>query len=137
MSKIKLTVSGLKRAKAEVLSYIQNRFSACYFDCSDSVHEADSHEDRFDGIVNDSIPIKDFIEQHFLKEYAEAWQEYIDEYDWTDEEKQNPTVRGLPIPYEKFKHLIERSVSPEDTKKRASAFIRKHDGLFKNLAKGD
>lgn len=96
----------LKAAKKEALYYIEPELRFCFTDCSDSMHEAESLRDRFNALVGDSIDIKDFIEKHLLKEYAATWTAIKNEYDLTLTEATNPGVSDLPIPYEKFKHLL-------------------------------
>lgn len=104
----------LKRAKIEALAYIKNLLRVCYHDCSDSGDEAERHQARFDAIVEDSISMEAFIEQHLLADYAGLWKAFVDDLvrteDWwataTDDDKQNPLVCDLPIPYERFKHLL-------------------------------
>lgn len=98
-----------KKASAEVLYYINDRiFRVCYSDCSDSMEECRTYEDRFNALVDDKISIEDYIEKFLLKEYSEAWGKFIEENlsDYSQEEKENPTVCDLPISYERFKHLL-------------------------------
>ena len=105
-----MTPTTLKRAKTEALAYIDSILRVCYHDCSDSAEEADRHVARFDGIVDDSITMEDFIRDHLLAEYAAAWKEFVSNPDLShlDEEQKrsSPPVCELPVPYETFAHLI-------------------------------
>jgi hypothetical protein len=96
------------KATMEALSYISDIFRVCYQDCSDSMEECKSYEDRFNALVDDKISIEDYIEKFLLEKYVEAWKSFTEEelYDYSQEDKENPTVRDLPIPYKKFKHLL-------------------------------
>lgn len=108
--KTTLSPSIIKRAKTEALAYIENMFRVCYHDCSDSGDDADRHLARFDGIVDDAITMEGFIRGHLLAEYAAQWKAFVEEDSYlqeqTDEDKQNPGVCELPIPYDTFKHLL-------------------------------
>ncbi len=106
MSKTTLSPAILKRAKTEALSYIENQLRVCYQDCSDSGEEADRHLARFDGIVDDTITMDAFIEEYLLKEYTQQWASFIEDQGIGEDERQDPGVCELPVPYDTFKHLL-------------------------------
>lgn len=100
-------MKNLKAAKKEALSYIEPTIRYCFTDCCDSMHESERYCDRFNAVTNDKIDIKDFIEKNLLNEYAKAWLELKLDYDLCDTDAMHPSVCKLPIPYEKFKHLLK------------------------------
>lgn len=106
--KTALSAAVIKHALKEIPSYLEAQLRYCYTDCSDGMHDAEEQENRFNAIVDDKITIDAFIEQHCLDLYAKAWQETVDQWVYSDDEddKQNPSVCALPIPYERFKHLL-------------------------------
>lgn len=96
----------LKRAKEEVSGYLENKLRYCYTDCSDSMHEARSYEDRFDAVVGDNVSIVTFITEHCLPDYVAAWKVACADVGAEGEDAKWPGVCGLPIPYDTFKHLL-------------------------------
>lgn len=103
----KLSPAILKRAKAEALFYIEGIFRVCYQDCSDSGEQCDRHENRFNGIVDDTISLPAFIEQYCMAGYVagfkDLWERELKDSGY---EADNPGCMELPIPYDQFKHLL-------------------------------
>lgn len=108
-----LSPATIKRALKEIPSYLEAQLRYCYTDCSDGMNDAERRESRFSAIVDDKVTIDAFIEQHCLDLYVKAWQETIAEWvpDDSDEDKQNPSVCALPVPYERFKHLLSTTAA--------------------------
>lgn len=101
-----LSAATIKRAKTEALAYIGGIFSFCYHDCSDSMHECDRREARFNGIVDDTITLVAFIEAYCMDEYVAGWKQL-----WENELREGrndvePGACDLPIPYERFKDRL-------------------------------
>ncbi len=103
----KLTPALIKRAKKILPSYLENTLRYCFTDCCDSMRSSESTEEWFNGAVDDTISITAFIEEYALAEYAKAWDEMRKECDLSVEDAANPGVCALPIPYERFKHLVQ------------------------------
>lgn len=97
----------LKAAKKEALSYIEPKLRFCFTDCRDSMDDFKRYLSRFEALTDDKVKIKDFIEENLLKEYADAWVRVRKECDLSEEDGIFPSVCDLPIPYEKFKHLLK------------------------------
>ncbi len=64
----------LKEARA----YIPNILRVCINDCSDSGHEADKHEARFNALADDKIGIAPFIKEHLWAEWRAALLETLE-----------------------------------------------------------
>jgi len=97
----------ITKAKKEALAYIEPTLRYCFTDCCDSMRESEKQEERFNAVTDDKFKIDTFIEHNLLKEYADAWATIGYECDMTEEEAAHPSVCSLPIPFEKFKHLLD------------------------------
>jgi len=74
------------KALKEARAYIPNILRVSLNDCSDSGEEADKHQARFNGIVDDEISIGAFIAENLLDEWREQALKAIKE----DEEYSGP-----------------------------------------------
>ena len=59
------------KAKEYAKTFIENHLRFCATDCSDSMHEADDAEARFEAVTDDA-DIWEFIKEHLMVEYADA-----------------------------------------------------------------
>ena len=100
-----------KKALEEAKSWIHDYLMFAIYDCSDSMHYAETSKDRFDAFVEDTIDISDFVEKNLMNEYLEELAEFSKD---EDADLKN-TPSQLPIPYEK-------------TEKKLKAWIKKHEG---------
>lgn len=100
----------LKTAK----EYLFPRLMECLYDCSDSAHEAQSLEDRFNAYVDDSVSIEDFIRKNLRTDYIEAVKDALAENgeSFDDEDGINSLTNpacSLPISYEEIKKDLEKT----------------------------
>lgn len=96
----------LKRAKKEALDYIWPACMFAMYDCSDSMHDAEKQQARFDAIVDDKIKIEDFIKQHLLSEYVDELKKAVDECDYDG--SMECGVSDFPVPWKDVKEEYEK-----------------------------
>jgi hypothetical protein len=93
------------KAKETAKDWIEPALMASIYDCSDSMHDEQSLNDRFDAFVEDTIDIKEFVKTNLLNEYIECLQGFIDE-DGMIEGDLDSTPSNLPIPLELVKDKL-------------------------------
>ena len=98
----------LKTAK----EYLFPRLLECLYDCSDSSHEAESLENRFNAYVDDSITIEKFIQENLRKEYIQALKDALAENgESVDNEEGLESIKSpccdLPISYEDIQNELK------------------------------
>lgn len=95
----------IKKAKKEALEYFENSLRVSYNDCSDSMHDMDEAQARFDAFVDDSISVLDFLEKNCLGDCAKIYQAFYDKHlkdsEWHKcrDDLAFPTVMDLVIKF--------------------------------------
>lgn len=93
------------------LSYITPALRAAIYDCSDSMHEEEKYQNKFDALADDKFEIQKYIEKYHLDDYIKELKDVVEEEgsepsNWEEFFEEN--IPGcIPIPYEKIKHKLE------------------------------
>lgn len=91
-----------KIAKKYLVEYVRY----CLTDCFDSYQESRSLEAKFNGCVDDSINIEDFIIKNLRSEYIKVVKDIYFENNLDISDLEDPPT-SLPIPYSEIKSELE------------------------------
>lgn len=100
-----------QKALATAKEWIPDALRYAISDCSDSMHEAEKLENRFNALVDDSITIEEFVKKHLYTEYLEGcknmfFESGYDHSNWRSDFGDTPTE--LPIPFYKIEHDLAK-----------------------------
>lgn len=102
------------KALKEARSYIVPALQYCLFDCSDSMHESDKIEARFEAVTDDKVHIGDFIAEHLFDDYIKVLKPLLVEYGTGDTvETFSCGVCEPPVPLEVVKKRLNATKSAE------------------------
>ena len=91
-----------KIAKEYLIEYVRY----CLTDCSDSYSESNSLESKFNGCVNDTIDIEDYIIQNLRSEYIKTVRDMYFQNNLEISDLEDPPT-SLPIPYSEIKSELD------------------------------